>query len=52
MAVSGGQLVLHLPEQWRREHPLTMADLHRETLALRAIGLHFAMEGEEVRIGV
>lgn len=52
LSVSAQHLVLHLAGEWRREHPLTMTDLHRETLTLRAIGLQFALEGEEVQIGV
>jgi len=49
--VSGQHLVLRLTREWRREHPLTMSDLHRETQTLRAIGLQFALEGEEVHSG-
>lgn len=51
LAGSAGTFVLELPAEWRREHPLTMADLHRETQDLRAIGLHCALTGAELRNG-
>jgi exopolyphosphatase/guanosine-5'-triphosphate,3'-diphosphate pyrophosphatase len=48
---SAGRFELDLDTEWRREHPLTMADLHRETQALRTIGLQCSLKGEETQIG-
>ncbi len=40
------RLVLHLPAQWCRQHPLTMADLGQEKRYLEALGIRLKLKAD------
>jgi len=47
LSASDHQIKVHLPAEWTRTHPLTMADLDFETEQLRSVGIQLILDEEE-----
>ena len=45
--VADGTISADFPEEWQSSHPLTLADLHQETLQLRPIGVTLELNAPE-----
>jgi exopolyphosphatase/guanosine-5'-triphosphate,3'-diphosphate pyrophosphatase len=41
------RITVDFPQEWKENHPLTMADLRLETQQLKAVGLQFQVIGPE-----
>jgi len=51
LTVTNERVSLILPAEWQNSHPLTLADLQRETQQLRSIGLQLLIEADPGHYG-